>query len=185
MWIYEKKLQYPIHIKNPNPSLASMIISQVGGPDGEMSASMRYLHQRYSMPDGDVVGMLTDIGTEELAHLEMVATIIHQLTRNISDSHIMDTPFVSLVTRVTNFPTGIWLSCSCESFSICSNKSIRIFEMIFCPTFCKTIDWKYEQTRVIIKIPAYSAIKRNSEVSSNSSLIMPWIRPIKRGATMS
>ena len=65
MWTYEKKLQYPVHIKNPNPALASMIISQVGGPDGELSASMRYLHQRYSMPDGDVVGMLTDIGIED------------------------------------------------------------------------------------------------------------------------
>ena len=93
MWIYEKKLQYPVHIKNPDPSLASKIISQVGGPDGELSASMRYLHQRYSMPDGDVVGMLTDIGTEELAHLEIVSAILHQLTRNISESHIMDTPF--------------------------------------------------------------------------------------------
>ena len=93
MWIYEKKLQYPVHIKNPNPALASMIISQVGGPDGELSASMRYLHQRYSMPDGDVVGMLTDIGSEELGHLEMVCAIIHQLTRDIKEDKIMDTPF--------------------------------------------------------------------------------------------
>ena len=93
MWIYEKKLQYPVRIKNPNPALASMIISQVGGPDGELSASMRYLHQRYSMPDGNVVGMLTDIGSEELNHLEMVSAIIYQLTRNISDDKIMDTPF--------------------------------------------------------------------------------------------
>jgi spore coat protein JC len=93
MWIYEKKLQYPVRIKNPNPALASMIISQVGGPDGELSASMRYLHQRYSMPDGDVVGMLTDIGSEELNHLEMVSAIIHQLTRNIREDKIMDTPF--------------------------------------------------------------------------------------------
>ena len=95
MWSYEKKLQYPVHIKNPDPTLASMIISQVGGPDGELSASMRYLHQRYSMPDGDVVGMLTDIGTEELAHLEMVAAIIHQLTRNLDEEHILNTPFAS------------------------------------------------------------------------------------------
>ena len=93
MWIYEKKLQYPVRIKTPNPALASMIISQVGGPDGELSASMRYLHQRYSMPDGDVVGMLTDIGSEELNHLEMVSAIIHQLTRNIREDKIMDTPF--------------------------------------------------------------------------------------------
>ena len=93
MWIYEKKLQYPVRIKTPNPALASMIISQVGGPDGELSASMRYLHQRYSMPDGDVVGMLTDIGSEELNHLEMVSAIIHQLTRNIREDKIMGTPF--------------------------------------------------------------------------------------------
>jgi len=93
MWIYQKKLQYPVRIKNPNPALASMIISQVGGPDGELSASMRYLHQRYSMPDGDVVGMLTDIGSEELGHLEMVSAIIHQLTRNIREDKLMDTPF--------------------------------------------------------------------------------------------
>jgi spore coat protein JC len=86
-------LQYPVRIKTPNPTLAAMIISQVGGPDGELSASMRYLHQRYSMPDGDVVGMLTDIGSEELNHLEMVSAIIHQLTRNIREDKIMDTPF--------------------------------------------------------------------------------------------
>ena len=72
MWTYEKKLQYPVKIKTPNPALASMIISQVGGPDGELAASMRYLHQRYSMPYGDVAGILTDVGSEELAHLEMV-----------------------------------------------------------------------------------------------------------------
>ena len=93
MWIYEKKLQYPVRIKTPNPKLAAMIISQVGGPDGELSASMRYLHQRYSMPDGDVVGMLTDIGSEELGHLEMVSAIIHQLTRNVKEDQLADTPF--------------------------------------------------------------------------------------------
>lgn len=68
MWIYEKKLQYPVKIKNPNPRLAQIIISQLGGPDGEIGASMRYLHQRYSMPEKQVAGLLTDIGTEELAH---------------------------------------------------------------------------------------------------------------------
>jgi spore coat protein JC len=93
MWTYEKKLQYPVKIKTPNPTLASMIISQVGGPDGELGASMRYLHQRYSMPYGDVAGVLTDVGSEELAHLEMVAAIIHQLTRNLREEEIKDTPF--------------------------------------------------------------------------------------------
>lgn len=66
MWIYEKKLQYPVKIKNPNPKLAQIIISQLGGPDGELAASMRYLHQRYAMPYKQVVGILTDVGTEEL-----------------------------------------------------------------------------------------------------------------------
>ena len=65
MWTYEKKLQYPVKIKNPNPKLAQIIISQLGGPDGEIGASMRYLHQRYSMPYGQVVGILTDVGIED------------------------------------------------------------------------------------------------------------------------
>ena len=84
MWIYEKKLQYPVRIKNPNPKLAQIIISQYGGPDGELGASLRYLSQRYSMPYAEAKGALTDIGTEELAHLEMVGTIVYQLTRNLS-----------------------------------------------------------------------------------------------------
>lgn len=93
MWIYEKKLQYPIKIKNPDPSLAKLIISQLGGPDGELGASMRYLHQRYTMPWGEVVGILNDIGTEELAHLEMIATIVYQLTRNLSEDEIKSSGF--------------------------------------------------------------------------------------------
>ena len=95
MWIYEKKLQYPVKIKNPNPKLAQIIISQLGGPDGELAASMRYLHQRYSMPDKKVVGILTDVGTEELAHLEMISAILHQLTRNLPEEQIKDTPFAT------------------------------------------------------------------------------------------
>ena len=93
MWIYEKKLQYPVKIKNPNPKLAAAMISQLGGPDGELAASMRYLHQRYGMPYNEVVGILTDVGTEELAHLEMIAAIIYQLTRNISIDQIKGTMF--------------------------------------------------------------------------------------------
>ncbi len=84
MFVYEKKLQYPVRIKNPNPALAKFIISQYGGPDGELGASMRYLSQRYSMPYPEVKAVLTDIGTEELGHLEMVGTIIHQLTRSMT-----------------------------------------------------------------------------------------------------
>ena len=105
MWSYEKKLQYPVKIKNPNPALASAIISQVGGPDGELSASMRYLHQRYSMPHGDVVGLLTDVGSEELGHLEMVAAIIHQLTRNLREEQIVGTPFAAYFVDHT---TGVY-----------------------------------------------------------------------------
>ena len=95
MWIYEKKLEYPVKIKNPNPKLAQVIISQLGGPDGELAASMRYLHQRYSSPYGEVTGILTDIGTEELAHLEIVAAIIYQLTRNLKEDQVKDTPFAT------------------------------------------------------------------------------------------
>ena len=76
MWNYEKRLQYPINITQPNAQIAQVIMSQYGGPDGEMGASMRYLSQRFAMPNRQAMGMLTDIGTEELAHLEMVATIV-------------------------------------------------------------------------------------------------------------
>ncbi len=88
MFVYEKKLQYPVNIKNPNPALAKFIISQYGGPDGELGASLRYLSQRYSMPYPELKGLLTDIGTEELGHLEMIGTIVHQLTRNMTPEEI-------------------------------------------------------------------------------------------------
>lgn len=98
MFVYEKKLQYPVRIKNPNPALAKFIISQYGGPDGELGASLRYLSQRYSMPYPELKGLLTDIGTEELGHLEMVDTIVHQLTRSMTPDEIkkagFDTYFV-------------------------------------------------------------------------------------------
>ena len=84
MFVYEKKLQYPVRIANPNPQLAAVIISQYGGPDGELGASLRYLSQRYSMPYPELKATLTDIGTEELGHLEMVGTIVYQLTRNMT-----------------------------------------------------------------------------------------------------
>jgi len=88
MWNYEKRLQYPVNIKNPNAEIARVIISQYGGPDGELGASMRYLSQRYSIPYREVAGLLTDIGTEELAHFEMVGTIVHQLTKDLSMDEI-------------------------------------------------------------------------------------------------
>ena len=104
MFVYEKKLQYPVKIKRPNPKLASFIISQYGGPDGELGASLRYLSQRYSMPYPELKGLLTDIGVEELNHLEMVGTIIYQLTRNLSEEEIkaagFDAYFVDHTTGV-------------------------------------------------------------------------------------
>ena len=93
MFVYEKKLQYPIRIKTPNPKLAALIISQYGGPDGELGASLRYLSQRFSMPYAELKGLLTDVGTEELGHLEMIGTIVHQLTRNLSEDQIREGGF--------------------------------------------------------------------------------------------
>ncbi|MBO4453045.1 MAG: manganese catalase family protein [Clostridia bacterium] len=93
MWTYDKKLQYPVNIKNPDPKLAKLIMSQLGGPDGETGAALRYLSQRYAMPYGEVTAVLTDIGTEELAHMEIVSAIIYQLTRNLSDQQILDSGF--------------------------------------------------------------------------------------------
>jgi spore coat protein JC len=93
MFIYNKKLQYPVKIARPNPRLASIIISQYGGPDGELGASLRYLSQRYSMPFDELKGLLTDIGTEELGHLEMIGAIVHQLTRNMKDDQYRDPAF--------------------------------------------------------------------------------------------
>ena len=93
MFVYQKKLQYPVRIEKPNPRLAKIILTQYGGPDGELGASLRYLSQRYSMPFDELKGLLTDIGTEELGHLEMVGTIVHQLTRNLKDSQIENSDF--------------------------------------------------------------------------------------------
>lgn len=104
MWTYDKKLEFPVKIKNPDPRAAKIIISQLGGPDGEIGAAMRYLNQRYSMPYDKVVGILTDVGTEELAHIEMVAAILYQLTRNLTPEQIknsgFDTYFVDHTTGV-------------------------------------------------------------------------------------
>ncbi len=104
MWIYERKLQYPVKIKNPNAALAKVIISQLGGPDGELAASTRYLSQRFSMPYREVSGILTDIGTEELAHVEMISAILYQLTRDLSIEEIkksgFDTYFVDHTTGI-------------------------------------------------------------------------------------
>ena len=121
MWEYQKKLQIPVNIKNPNPKLASFIVSQYGGPDGELGASLRYLSQRYSMPFDELKGLLTDIGTEELSHLEMVGTIVHQLTRNLKDSQIQDSAFAPYFVDHTAgvYPTAAsgfpWSAASIQS----------------------------------------------------------------------
>ena len=93
MWNYEKRLQFPVNIKETNPEIAKIIITQYGGPDGELSASMRYLAQRYTMPYNTVAGVLTDIGTEELAHFEMICAIVHQLTRDLTPEQIKESGF--------------------------------------------------------------------------------------------
>ena len=102
MFSYEKKLQYPVKIDRPNPRLARIILTQYGGPDGELGASLRYLSQRYSMPFDELKGLLTDIGTEELGHLEMVGAIVHQLTRNMKDEQYKDPTFAPYFVDHTN-----------------------------------------------------------------------------------
>lgn len=105
MFSYQKTLQYPVKIANPNPRLASVIISQYGGPDGELGASMRYLSQRYAMPYPEVSALLTDIGTEELGHLEMVAAVVHQLTRKLKAEEIEQS---SLAAYFVDHTAGIY-----------------------------------------------------------------------------
>ena len=104
MWKYEKTLEYPVNIKNPNPALARVIISQLGGPDGEVGAAMRYLNQRYASPCKQVQGILTDIGTE-LAHAEMISAILYQLTRDLSMKEIIESGFD---TYFVDHTTGIY-----------------------------------------------------------------------------
>lgn len=93
MWCYEKRLQYPVKIAKTCPQTAKLIITQYGGPDGELSASMRYLAQRYSMPVKAVGGLLTDIGTEELGHMEIICAMVYQLTKNLSEEEVVDAGF--------------------------------------------------------------------------------------------
>ena len=118
MWLYQKKLEYPVRIKNPNPRLAKFIISQYGGPDGEIGAALRYISQRISMPDEKSKAILNDIGTEELAHLEMVSSMVHQLTDGVcpedlekaglgayfTDHAASGTPFSAATLQVTSDP---------------------------------------------------------------------------------
>lgn len=105
MWSYEKRLQYPVNIKKTDAKAAKFIITQYGGPDGELAASIRYLSQRYSMPYKEVTGVLTDIGTEELAHMEIISAIVHQLTRNLTIEQIKAEGFEPYFVDHT---VGIW-----------------------------------------------------------------------------
>lgn len=105
MWSYEKRLQFPVKITKTDPAMAQLIISQYGGPDGELSASMRYLAQRYSMSNTKVAGLLTDIGTEELAHMEMICAMVHQLTRNLTPEEIKNSGFAAYYVDHT---LGLW-----------------------------------------------------------------------------
>ena len=105
MFVYEKKLQYPVRITKPNPALAKLIISQYGGPDGELGASLRYLSQRFSMPYNELKGLLTDIGVEELSHLEMVGSIVYQLTRGLTEEEIQKQGFADYFVDHT---TGVY-----------------------------------------------------------------------------
>jgi len=107
MWTYEKKLQYPVKIKNTNPKLAKIIITQYGGPDGELGASLRYLSQRFTMPYPELKAILTDVGTEELAHLEMIGAIVYQLTKNLTIEEIKKSGFDAYFVDHT---TGIYPS---------------------------------------------------------------------------
>ena len=105
MWTYERRLEYPVNIKTPNAKLAKVIISQLGGPDGELGAAMRYLSQRYSNTNRKVAGVLTDIGTVELAHTEMICAIVHQLTKNLNAKELEEQGFAPYYIDHT---IGIW-----------------------------------------------------------------------------
>ena len=121
MFSYEKMLQYPVNIKNPNPKYAQIVLEQYGGPDGELGASLRYLSQRFSMPYPELKGLLTDIGTEELGHLEMIGAIVYQLTRNLTQEQIKQGGFDAYF---VNHTTGVYpgrgerraVQCGCHSF---------------------------------------------------------------------
>lgn len=105
MWKYEKRLQYPVKIKKPDGKAAKIIITQFGGPDGELAASQRYLSQRYAMPYANVAGLLTDIGTEELAHMEIVSAMVKQLTKDLTTDEIEK---AGLAPYFVDHTVGLW-----------------------------------------------------------------------------
>lgn len=105
MWDYKRNLIYPVNIKNKNPKLAKFVLAQYGGPDGELGASLRYLSQRFSMPDSITKGLLNDIGTEEMAHLEVVGSIVYQLTRDLNEECVKESGFADYF---MNHTTGVY-----------------------------------------------------------------------------
>ena len=105
MWVYQKTLEYPVNLKNSDPRMAKYIMTQLGGPNGELAAALRYLQQRYTMPTGKIRALLTDIGTEELAHLEMICTIVHQLTRDLTPEQVKKSGFGAYYVDHT---AGVW-----------------------------------------------------------------------------
>ena len=134
MFAYEKRLQFPVKIKNTNPDTARLIMSQYGGPDGELGAALRYLSQRYSMPSDELKGLLTDVGTEELAHFEMIGAMIYQLTRNLSCDEIKKQGFDAYF--VTDFCGGVVLR---EEFTLeegLAEMSLEKYITNVTPIFC-------------------------------------------------
>lgn len=131
MWIYVRKLEFPVNISKPDPRTAQLVITQLGGPDGELGASQRYLSQRYSMPHKQVAGVLTDIGTEELAHMEIVSAIVHQLTQNLTPDEIKNSSFDKYFVDHT---TGIYpqsaagIPWSAESIQSTGDPLVDLFE---------------------------------------------------------
>lgn len=125
MWNYEKRLQYPINIKTPNAKLAQFIMSQYGGPDGEIGASMRYLSQRFTMPNRTSAAVLNDIGTEELAHLEMVSTMVHQLTRDLTMEEIENS---GLGPYYIDHTVGVWPQAAGVFHLMPANSRVKVIQ---------------------------------------------------------
>ena len=120
MWNYEKRLQYPVKITQTNPKLAQVIISQFGGPDGELAASMRYLSQRYTMPYREVTGTLTDIGTEELAHMEMILPSSTS-SRKTCPQRRSSGPDLTNTMWIIRWPCGLSPPAACPGAPRCSS----------------------------------------------------------------
>ena len=171
MFVYEKKLQYPVNIKNPNPALAKFIISQYGGPDGELGASLRYLSQRYTMPYPELKGLLTDIGTEELGHLEIVGTIVHQLTRNMK---IEDVKKAGLETYFVDHTAGVYPQFASgfpwSAATIQSPTSPKIWQQSKKPAKPTITSCGYPTTRTSITRSASCASARLSTISASVKL---------------